>query len=103
MEKTVTVMELIKEYGVENIYFLIKMKPIKTYFGFISMTDSSDPDIPMLCRIDQSRHKVISNYKITLESVDQIKGIFGREHYYISDLENFVRHGNVQVFIKALN
>lgn len=102
MEKRL--IEIINEYGVENIYFLIKMKPIITYFGLISLTSSSDPDIPMLCSIDESKHKVSDNYKITLKSVEQIKGLVGREHYYISDLESMIRFDNtVQVFIKALN
>lgn len=101
MEKTL--MELINEYGVENIYFLVKMNPIRTVFGLISYTDSSDPEIPMLCNIDETRYKVSDNYKITLKSVEQIKGIVGREHYYISDLQLMIRQGNVQVFIKAFN
>lgn len=101
MEKTL--MELIKEYGAENIYFLIGMNPIRTFFGLFPHTSSSDPIIPMLCNIDETRYKVFDNYKITLKSVEQIKGIVGREHYYISDLQLMIRQGNVQVFIKAFN
>jgi hypothetical protein len=101
MEKSL--IELIKEYGVENIYFLINMKPIRTVFGLISYTTSSDPDIPMLCRIDESRYKISDNYKITLRSVEQIKGLVGSQHFYISDLQSMIRFGNVSVFIKAFN
>ena len=99
-----TLKELIKEYSVENIYFLIKMKPIRTYFGLISFTSSDDPDIPMLCSIDESKYKVSDNYKITLKSVEQIKGIVGREHFYISDLESMIRFNDeIKVFIKTVN
>jgi len=89
--------EVIKKHGISNLRFLVNMKPIRTYFGLISMTSSSDPDILMLCEIVEDKHKISDNYKITLQSIDQIDGLHGREHYYISDLEMMIEQGSVKV------
>lgn len=94
-------MELVKqitEAGIENCLFLVPMRPIRTYFGLISITSSSDPEIIMNAKISESRYKVGDNYKITLEST--IAG-FGKEHYYISDLENMISRGTVEFFVRG--
>lgn len=94
-----SIVDVIKENGIENVRVLINMKPIRNYFGFISMTSSSDPDILMLCEIVEDRYKVAKDYKITLQSIEQIKGIHGREHYYISDLNHIIKDGQAQILV----
>ena len=89
------IVKIINEVGIDKLRFLVKMKPIRTYFGLISLTSSSDPDILMLCEIVEDRHKVKENYKITLQSVEQIPG--SREHYYISDLNTIIEDGHIQI------
>lgn len=99
----VDIVKLVKEVGVENLCFLVNMKPIRSVFGMFSYTSSGDPDILMICKIDESRYKVADNYKITLKSIEQIKGLHGSEHFYISDLQSMIRSGNVSVLLKLFN
>jgi len=89
--------ELFEQKNFKKLRFLVKMKPIRTYFGLISLTSSSDEDILMLCEIVEDRYKIKDNYKITLQSIEQFKGIRGRENYYISDLQSIIESGNIQV------
>jgi hypothetical protein len=91
------IFKVIEEKSIKKLRFLVNMKPIQTYFGLISLTSSSDPDILMLCEIVEDRYKVKDNYKITLQSVEQFPKIRGREHYYISDLNLMIKSGSIKV------
>jgi hypothetical protein len=93
--------ELIAKHGVESVLFFLPMSPIQTVFGLISYTSSSDPQIKMLCSINEDRYKVKDGYKITLQSIEQFPRIRGKEHFYISDLESIIKDGNCEVLIKA--
>ena len=89
--------ELIEKAGVENCIFLVPMRPVRTYFGLISLTDSSDPEIIVPCKITEERYKLKDNYKITLKS---IYDGFGSEHYYVSDLESLIKGGVIEFFVR---
>ncbi len=74
-----SLVRIIEEFGIENVMFLAPMNPIKSML-FINYTSSDDPQIPMLCKITEDRYKVKENYKITLESIEQVKGL-KHNHY----------------------
>jgi len=89
--------KLIEDVGVNNLLFLANMKQIKTYFGLISLTSSSDPDMLVICKIVETKYKVKDNYKITLQALNQKIGIKAQEHYYISDLEQMINSNQIGV------
>ena len=90
--------EKIENAGIENCMFLVPMRPVRTYFGLISLTSSSDPEIIVPSKVTEERYKLDDNYKITLKSV--YDG-FGREHYYISDLESLISSGTIEFFVRS--
>jgi len=87
--------ETILKNGIDNMYFITEVKPLRTAL-FISYTSSSDPDIEMLCSIDEERYQVKDNYKITLKP---IYDGFAKEHYYISDLEQMINSGSIKMLV----
>ena len=90
--------EKIEKVGIENCMFLIPMRPVRTYFGLISLTSSSDPEIIVPAKITEERYKLKDNYKITLKSV--YDG-FGSDHFYISDLESLISSGTIEFFVRS--
>ena len=90
--------EKIEKAGIENCMFLIPMRPVRTYFGLISLTSSSDPEIIVPAKITEERYKLKDNYKITLKSV--YDG-FGSDHFYISDLESLIESGTIEFFVRS--
>lgn len=90
--------EKIENAGIENCMFLVPMRPVRTYFGLISLTSSSDPEIVVPAKITEERYKLKDNYKITLKSV--YDG-FGSDHFYISDLEILIKSGTIEFFVRA--
>ncbi len=91
------ILKLIEEKGIKNLKFLVKMRPIQSYFGIIHLTSSSDPEILMVCEIVEDRYKVSEGYKLTLQSIEQFPKIKGRESYYISDLNSIIEDGHIIV------
>ena len=90
--------EKIENAGVENCMFLAPMRPVRTYFGLISLTSSSDPEIVVPAKITEERYKLKDNYKITLKSTyDE----FGSDHFYISDLEMLISSGTIEFFVRS--
>jgi len=87
--------EIIGRYGVENIYFLLELKPLNNFLG-IKYTTSSDPDILSICRIDESRYKVSEGYKITVKPLHP--GIQTR-HFYQTDLESMIKDGQITLLL----
>ena len=77
--------------------FLIPMKPIRTVAGLIAYTSSEDEDVIVPAVIDETRHRVKDDYKITLKS---LYPQFGHVDFYISDLGNLLRHNSHQMFEK---
>lgn len=90
--------EKIEKVGIGNCMFLVPMRPVRTYFGLISWTSSSDSEIIVPAKITEERYKLKDNYKITLKS---IYDGFGKDHYYISDLENLISSGTVEFFVRS--
>jgi len=91
------IVEKIEEVRIENCMFLVPMRPLDTYFGFISFTSSNDTEVIVPAKIDEDRYKVNENYKITLKS---IYPKFGKENFYTSDLESMIESGIIQFFVK---
>lgn len=90
--------EKILKAGIENCLFLVPMKPVRTVFGLISYTSSSDQELVVPAEISEKRYKLSDNYKITLRSMYKS---YGQEHYYLSDLNLLIEKGIVQMFIRA--
>lgn len=86
---------IILENGVDSVYFIDKVKPLRTTL-FMSYTTSSDPEVEMLCKINTERYKVEDNYKLTLEPIHEG---FAKEHYYVSDLESLITEGRIKLLI----
>ena len=89
--------ETIKNNGIENCLFLVPMKPVRTVFGLISYTTSSDEDVVVPAEITEDRYNINDNFKITLKSM--YNG-FGQEHFYVMDLEQLINQGTVQFFVR---
>lgn len=96
------ILKLIEEVGINNLLFITNMEQIRTYFGMISLTSSSDPDILVLCKIDETKYKIKDGYKIRLKALDQKIGISAYTDYYISDLDSLINDGQISV-LKVLN
>ena len=95
-------MDLIKtiqKHGIKNCMFLVPMKPLRTYFGIISLTSSSDEDVIVPTIVDETKFKLSENYKITLKSINEG---FGQEHFYISDLKKMLDQCIVNFYVKPL-
>jgi hypothetical protein len=88
--------KIINENGIENVMFMVPMKPIRT-MSFISYTSSQDDDVIVPCKINEDRYKINERYKITLES---IYPQFGKEHFYQGDLVYLIEKDIIKVFVK---
>ncbi len=98
MEKLI---DIINKNGIENIIFLAPMRPLHKVFGLIAYTSSTDKQIVVPAKIDESRFKVKDEYKITLKSIYEQ---FGKEHFYVSDLEHLIKDGIIKFYVaKNLN
>jgi hypothetical protein len=85
-----TVKSLVEEFGPKNVRFFIPMAPLE-YMGVIpgiAFKTSNSPKQIVECEIDERRYKVSENYKIELKAVNEL---YGRESFYISDLDSIVR------------
>lgn len=85
-----SIVDVVREFGVKNVVVTIPMRPLH-YINFIpglAMTTSSDEPVIVAGFIEEDRYKVEDNYKITLAAND---ARFGREHYYICDLNSMIR------------
>lgn len=91
-----TISSLIQEYGVKNLRFFIPMRPLEfvgVIPGIAFKSNSTDEEI-VECEIDESRYKISENYKITLKAIEDpttTTKLFGREHYYVMDLNSLLR------------
>jgi hypothetical protein len=88
-----SLVELVEEFGVKNLVFCIPMRPLE-YIGFIpgiAFKSSTSEEVVVPTRIDESRYKISQGYKITLQADDPA---YGREHFYISDLESLIKRGD---------
>ena len=90
--------EKIEAAGIENCMFLVPMTPLNTVFGFIAYKSSSDKEVVVPAKISEDKHKIKDDYKITLKSIYEK---YGKEHYYISDLELLIENGDVEFFVRS--
>jgi hypothetical protein len=89
--------EIILKHGIENILFMAPVSPLHHFMG-ISYT-TNDGKFMMPCVIDEKRYKVSENYKIVLKPVHYPS--FATEHYYVDDLKQMIKRGDIQMFIKT--
>jgi hypothetical protein len=78
------------EYGAANLRFFRPMSRLQMA-GIIPGIAFCSHDAPrdrVECVVDESRYRVIDNYKITLRAVDPR---YGSDHFYISDLESMIQ------------
>lgn len=92
-----TLKEKILAAGIENCFFILKMKPLNTLF-FISYTSSSDPEVEAVAKIDEKRYKVEDGYKVTLKPLNYPR--LAKEDFYLSDLEHMINDGQVKFLVQ---
>lgn len=88
--------KLIEKFGKDRIKFRVEMNPLRSFL-FFAYKSSSDPLIPVMCGIDESRYKLNDKYKITLKSENER---FGSESYYVTDLAQLIQSGNIRIFVE---
>lgn len=97
------------EYGVKNLRFFIPMRPLEMMgiIPGIAFKSSGTPEEIVECEIDESRYEVADNYKITLKAIEDPETatkLFGKEHYYISDLESLIeRDERFRIFVLTID
>jgi len=103
------IVSLAETYGVKNLRFFIPMHPLEM-FGFIPGIGFKSSDTPteiVECEIDESRYQVADDYKITLKAIENHESgskLFGKEHFYITDLENLIeRSDEFRVFVLTID
>lgn len=90
--------ELASKHGIENLVFLLKMKPVRTVFGLIAYKSSNDAEVLVPCVVDaSSRYGTDLAYKVTLKAMEEI---YGRDTFYVSDLEQIIGTGQIQLLVK---
>lgn len=99
--KNLSLVEIIKKHGIENCIFMLKMHPLEKYFGIIAIKSSNSPEYVVPCEICEERYKLEDEYKITLKARGEYYDAFGKEHFYISDLENLIESGSVEFFVRG--
>jgi hypothetical protein len=87
--------EKILEVGVENIMFMVPMRPLNR-IAFITFTSSNDPESLVPCVIDESKYHVFDNYKIGVKSMDNR---FGKESFYLTDMEYLIKDGTIKMYV----
>lgn len=102
---------LVSKHGKDKIRALIPLKPLHVYGGLIAITSSIDPDIPVLCEIDESRYKVEEGYKIGWKPTKpfaptKVKSLFHdvpgveTKTFYQSDFDSIVKQGDIKLFVE---
>jgi hypothetical protein len=104
--------DLIAKHGKKNIRALIPLKPLHVYGGMIAITSSSDPDIPTLCELDESRYKIEENYKVGWKPIKpfdpkkpesllhDVVGLASKT-FYVSDFDSIVKEGHIKLFVEV--
>lgn len=82
---------LVEEYGAANVRFFVPMHPLiyADIIPGIAFTNCDGPGDVVECVIDETRYTVSDGYKITLRAVNPV---YGKKHFYQSDLETILRH-----------
>lgn len=93
-----SIVDVVQEYGVKNVVVILPMSPLQ-YVGFIpgiALKSSNDELQLVTAFIEEDRYKVEDDYKITLAAND---ARYGREHFYICDLNNLIRNSGYRVCV----
>jgi len=62
--------QFIDKFGVDKLVFMVPMRPVRSVFGLMSYTTSSDEPRPVPCVIeDDDRYSYKSGYKIKFRSL----------------------------------
>lgn len=104
--------DLIAKHGKDKIRALIPLRPLQVYCGLIAITSSSDPQVPILCEVDEKRYKVEENYKIGWKPIAffaprKIKNYlhdmpgFASESFYVGDFDSLVKEGHIKLFVEV--
>ena len=88
--------ELAKQYGIENLRFILKEAPLRSC-GFICYTTSSDELLEGEFEVSEERYRVIDNYKIGFKPTIVDDYMLAPRAYYIMDLEAMIRDGYASV------
>jgi hypothetical protein len=96
-------LKAVEQYGVNRIRALLPLRPVRSVFGMIAYTTSSDPEVYVLCEITEERYKLADNYKVGFRPLPDYQPN-GREHarrdYYISDFNAMLRDGGALLLIQ---
>lgn len=103
---------LIQKHGKNKVRAIINLRPLNVYCGLIAVTSSSDPEVPILCEVDEKRYEVEEGYKIGWKPIAPFapKGIknylhdvpgFASETFYQSDFDSLVKQGSIKVFVEV--
>ena len=92
------------EYGAKNLRVFMEL-PALQYAGIIpgiAFVTSDSPVSMQECVIDESFYQVADNYKITFRALDPM---FGKETYYISDLESIICDypGKIRIYVVTID
>lgn len=112
MSEFFDIREVIKTHGKSKVRALIPLRPLQVYCGLIAITSSSDPEVPILCELDESRYKVEENYKIGWKPIapfapQKLKNFlhdtpgFASETFYIMDFNSNVQRGTFKVLVEV--
>ena len=71
---------------------------VKNCFFYGSLFDDDEGN-EILLKIDEARHKVAENYKITLAAVSDNTGT-RYQHFYIGDLQKLIKEGHFIFLVK---
>lgn len=84
-----SIQQAVEEYGVPNLRFFIEMQELQWLgiFPGLAIKSSDTPYSMQECAIVEDRYKVADDYKITLAAINPV---FGKEHYYLSDLNQLM-------------
>lgn len=110
MITTDELLKIIEDNGIENIIFLLPMRPLRSILGVFQYTTSDDLMMIVPAKITEERYKLTDRYKISMKSIynSPNSGItekietnnFGTEHFYLSDLTSLLDQGYVRMFIQ---
>jgi len=91
-----TLKEKILKAGIDNVLFLIPMRPVRQML-FLSYTSTSDDPVLVPAKIVEDRYKVEDGYKITLKSIYEE---FCEDSFYQSDLQSIIESGHAEMFVQ---
>lgn len=87
---------LIEKHGQKKLLFMIEAQQTSKIL-FVRMTNSSNPFRKLAFTIKDYN----PNHKVYLKPVEHLDHSISELRYYVSDLNNLIRNGIVDVYVKA--